>query len=141
MRHDELMPAGTVRCCRVGAVHPVVPFMTGERPKPSRSNIAPSVEEEPVKLSVLICPLSVYNCPLTTLSEFIAIGAALLQAAVSLNSKLAAPSGAGVVGSRPKQAAGNVHPAVPCEKSPFNRRLELNDPPTAGAVKPPSTSA
>src|SRR5260370_34252421 len=130
MRHDELMPAGTVRCCRVVAVHPVVPFMTGERPKPSRSNIARSVEEEPVKLSVLICPLSVYNCPLTTLSEFIAIGAALLQAAVSLYSKMAAPSGAGVAGSRPKTAAGNDHPAAHCEKSPLNQRLEIHEPPT-----------
>ena len=70
-----------------------------------------------------------------------ATGAVLLQVAESLISRLAAPLGACVVRSRLKQAPEKVHPAVPCEKSPFTSRLEPNDQPTSGAVKPPSTTA
>ena len=93
------------------------------------------------KSSVLIWPLSVYTSPPLTLSEFTATGVRLLQVAESLITRLAAPLGAGVVGSMAKQVLGSVQPVVPCEKSPFTSRLELNDHPTSGAVKPPSTTA
>src|SRR5208282_1649620 len=110
--------------------------MTGERPWKARSNIAPAYDFVPTKSSVLIWPLSVYISPPLTLSEFAAIAGFLLQVAELVNSKLAAPLGAGVVGSMVKQVLGNFHPVVPCEKSPFTSRLGLNDHPTSGAIRP-----
>src|SRR5258708_36464400 len=117
----------------------VGPLRIGERGNPYRKNIAPAKDLVPRIFSVLIWPDNVYIFPPLTLSEFTAI-ASWLQVAGLVNSKLAAPLGATVFGSRLKQVRGNDQPVVPCEKSPFSSRFGLNEHPTSGAFKPPSTT-
>ena len=54
--------------------------------------------------------------------------------------RVAAPSGASVVGSMAKQVARLVQPAVPVAKSPLVRIFGPRVPLTAGAARPPSTT-